>query len=236
MPAIDVPADTIVHSTGTIIDTITGGTALLQLQSGEIVVSVPGGTFAGAVTLTLSTTAVPSSSQSTIKVTNVGMEIHSGGLQPGREISITVQYRDEDIAGLEESKLALARYENGHWIPIPTTVYPSQNKLVGSIRHLSTFAVVQLAPAADLEGVIAFPNPYKPNQGTLTIANLTNEADILVFTIAGELVRSMSYTSADGRTYWDGKNDSGPPVASGVYLVLVKSSDGKKILKVALLR
>jgi hypothetical protein len=209
---------------------------VIRPDSGQITVDVPGGAFGSVVTLTVSTAAVPASDQASIKVTNVGIEVSAGGQQPGREITITVYYRDADIAGLEENKLMLARREGGRWIPIPTVVYADQNKLVGTVRHLSTFAVVQLAPAADLAGVKVYPNPYAPGNGTLTIANLTSEAEIRIYNVAGELVRSLQYTTADGQASWDGKNDGGNGVASGVYLAFIKSGAGNKTVKIAVER
>ena len=228
------PAVVIVNSSGTVITPASGGTTTIRPETGEIGVSIPPGTFNTNVTLSITTATAPSSSQSTIKVTSVCMEItNSAGLQPSKEITLTVFYRDSDITGLEESKLTLARYDNGRWIAIPTIVYASQNKLVGTVKHLSTFAVVQLAPAADLAGVKAYPMPFRPADGPLTIDNLTAEANIKIFTIAGELIRNVGYVSANGKATWDGKNDGGSTVASGVYIMFVKSDNGTKKLKIA---
>jgi sugar lactone lactonase YvrE len=88
--------------------------------------------------------------------------------------------------------------------------------------------------AATLDAVKAFPNPFNPGiDSAVTIDNLTATADISIYTVAGELVRVVPYNSADGRTNWDGKNDSGATVASGVYITSIISPQGKKRIKIA---
>ncbi|MBI4347947.1 MAG: S8 family serine peptidase [Elusimicrobia bacterium] len=82
---------------------------------------------------------------------------------------------------------------------------------------------------------IAFPNPFKVgSHGTVTItvprsiegANTT----IKVYTPAGQLVKTLK-----GFT-WDGKNESGNPVASGTYVFLVSTENGKSSGRVAVIR
>src|SRR6185295_10224792 len=89
---------------------------------------------------------------------------------------------------------------------------------------------------ADFKGehkIIAFPNPYRPANGTLAISVPSSIAgsglSVKVFTQNGELVRTLRSTS------WDGKNDSGFAVASGLYLLLVETDKGKGKGRIALL-
>jgi flagellar hook assembly protein FlgD len=89
--------------------------------------------------------------------------------------------------------------------------------------------------ATDLGSVKAYPVPYRPGRGLMTIANLTANADIRIYTVTGELVRTLEYDSSDGRASWDGRNDAGRTVASGVYLVYIKNpAGGNRKIKVAL--
>ena len=66
---------------------------------------------------------------------------------------------------------------------------------------------------------------------------MTQKSDIKIYTIAGELVKEVEYTAQNGKAYWDGKNDAGKEVASGIYLGLIKSPGvKKKIVKIAIVR
>jgi len=97
---------------------------------------------------------------------------------------------------------------------------------------------LQLVPASSLSNVKVYPNPFTPKQhpAGVIIDNLTTTADIKIYTITGELVRRVDYTTQDGKTTWDGKNTAGKDVASGVYLVFIDSPEGKKTVKIAIER
>ena len=63
--------------------------------------------------------------------------------------------------------------------------------------------------------------------------NLTNDSEIKIYTITGELVKTVDYTTQNGQAQWDGKNDSGKTVASGVYIALIKSQSQTQKIKFA---
>jgi len=71
------------------------------------------------------------------------------------------------------------------------------------------------------------PIPFYPDDGellTFSLSSLTDGATVKIFTVNGYLVRKLSFIEAS--LGWDGKDDSGRFVGSGVYLVLVVSPDG----------
>ena len=213
---------------------------IIYTPIGEAKVNIPAGTFGQTVSVTLSTGPVPSSDKPTIKVGNTCIEItNSLNLQPNQNITITIYYNPSVIAGLGlvESKLAICRYDASHdlWTPIPSTIDKANHVITATVNHFSTFVLVQLAAAADLGGVKVYPNPLNPRTAPagMTIANLTASATIKIFNVSGELVRTLGYTTANGQTMWDGKNDSGSPVASGVYILYINTPEGTKKIKVA---
>ncbi|MFH1540970.1 MAG: two-component regulator propeller domain-containing protein [Elusimicrobiota bacterium] len=199
-------------------------------------------TFADAVNMTISTTTVSSPDHPTIKTvdTITPIEItNDKGYQPSKEITITMIFDSGGVVGFDKSKFVIGRYDeiNERWVALSSILYSSENKIVSKTNHLSKFAILQLVPATNLSSVKAYPNPYKPKQHpNITIDNLTETADINIYTIAGELVKKLDYSSKDGRIIWDGKNDSGYDVASGIYFVLINSSEGKKVVKLAVVR
>jgi hypothetical protein len=80
------------------------------------------------------------------------------------------------------------------------------------------------------------PNPFDPSRGqTVSIsvpASLgTNDLKIQIFLPTGERVREL-----DNSLAWDGKNDDGNTVASGLYIYRVKTSNGDATGKVTVLK
>ncbi|MFW5658483.1 MAG: T9SS type A sorting domain-containing protein [Bacteroidota bacterium] len=89
------------------------------------------------------------------------------------------------------------------------------------------------------------PNPFYGRSGTgrgtyelsqldsrVKITNLPQEADIRIYTLNGQLVRTFRKQSDSPDQEWDLKNDSGVPIASGMYIIHVDAGDyGEKVLK-----
>ncbi|MEI7480993.1 MAG: T9SS type A sorting domain-containing protein, partial [Elusimicrobiota bacterium] len=220
------------------INRVTDGSVILKLESGDVGIEIPAGAFNENVSLTISTAQVPSAGRGTTVVSRLGVEIlNDKGLQPVKNSVITMYYRHSDIVGLDETKLIMGRYDpaNLRWIPLPSTAYPDQNKVMGATDHFSVFSLIQLKPASSLSSIKVFPNPFDPGRHTqgLTIDNLTSDAEISIFTVSGELVKKVEYTTQNGRAIWDGTNEGGRKVASGVYIALIKASGGNKKVKIA---
>ena len=94
-------------------------------------------------------------------------------------------------------------------------VYVSTNSGISIIQ--SIFGV----PTSALDDVVAFPNPFVINSSDDRVGfNYAGNATIRIFTVAGELVAET------GDLTWDGRNSSGTPVSSGVYLFVLTDSEG----------
>ncbi|MGE5179877.1 MAG: FlgD immunoglobulin-like domain containing protein [Bacteroidota bacterium] len=73
-----------------------------------------------------------------------------------------------------------------------------------------------------------YPNPFNP-QTTIRFSSATaGKVTIRIFNVGGQLVRTLS-TKADtgaNEVRWNGRNDGGSQLASGVYFYKVKFADG----------
>ena len=88
-------------------------------------------------------------------------------------------------------------------------------------------------------------NPWRPRSGPIHICYAVSPEDdghpvsLSVYTIAGELVRSLASEAVPAGVYqavWDGRNASGQKLASGVYIVLFQSYMAKETRKLAVLQ
>jgi len=104
----------------------------------------------------------------------------------------------------------------------------------------STARQIPYSPAAassPLDSVQVYPNPLRPGRGHsgVNFTQLPPDSTLKIYTLAGEKIRALSGNTI-GLATWDGKNESGQPVASGVYVVLVEGAGDKKRFKVAVQR
>jgi len=110
---------------------------------------------------------------------------------------------------------------------------------VGTDEGLTSFETPYIKPLESFDELFVYPNPYKIKSGNnlLTIDGLIRDTDIKILTIDGTLVTEFS--SPGGRTaYWDGKDESGKFVSTGVYIIVAFDTEGNNVVtgKVAVLR
>ena len=88
----------------------------------------------------------------------------------------------------------------------------------------------------DLSHLIVFPNPCDLSESPLTFANLTPEATIEIYTLDGILVKTLIEQDGDDRTEWDGRNEQGERIGSGIYLYSVEGRKQRRMGKFAVIR
>ena len=87
------------------------------------------------------------------------------------------------------------------------------------------------------DNVWAYPNPVEPGYaGPITITGLSLDADVKILTANGAIINEGR---SNGGTYvWDGCDQKGRRVASGIYMVATATSKGEKgtVCKIAIVR
>ena len=89
-----------------------------------------------------------------------------------------------------------------------------------------------------------YPNPFNPE--TWIPYQLSKRADVTlrIYSVTGELVRTLSlghqsagiYQSRSRAAYWDGRNDIGEPVASGIYFYTLIAGEFTATRKLLILK
>ena len=107
------------------------------------------------------------------------------------------------------------------------------------------------SPSCDLSGVSApslstaklmqnHPNPFNPTTDIRYAMEAPGHVRLQVYSVTGELVRTLVNAHHDeARTYrvtWDGRNDGGRSLASGIYFYRLESPGGIEMKKMTLLK
>lgn len=85
--------------------------------------------------------------------------------------------------------------------------------------------------ARNLGAAYAYPVPFKPSLGhsEIVFAELTPRATIKVFTLSGELVKTLTKEGASSQLVWRPvANEAGQGLASGVYFYVIEAPEGHK--------
>jgi ligand-binding sensor domain-containing protein len=118
---------------------------------------------------------------------------------------------------------------------------------IGTTSGLSRLRTPFTAPKPDLSQLTGYPNPFVLDEETggcdgkhgFRIINLAEESAVKIFNIAGKLVRSFRNEDVPGaQICWDGRDDSGQLVPSGVYLFVayIEETGASAVAKVAVIR
>ena len=161
---------------------------------------------------------------------------------------LTLYYDDEDSDGIvdgtdpeiNEENLLLYRLDetNSLWVRVPnSTVNATANYVYAPVNSFSVYTLMSTA-ALTLTNSYSFPNPYKPSDGhtTITFTNLAAQCTIRIFSLSGELVKTISESDGDGQNSWDVTNEGGEALHSGLYLYVISSTDDVKKGKLVVIR
>jgi hypothetical protein len=78
--------------------------------------------------------------------------------------------------------------------------------------------------------VRVYPNPWRKDKHAghpITFDQMTSGSDVKIFTVSGHKVKELDGSS--GTATWDLTDNSGDQVASGIYIYLIKDSQGNKV-------
>jgi hypothetical protein len=70
-----------------------------------------------------------------------------------------------------------------------------------------------------------YPNPFNPNTTIQFSAEGSEHVRLAIYNVSGQLVRTTTLgPAADGRWTWDGRDDQGRDVASGIYIYRLETA------------
>ena len=134
----------------------------------------------------------------------------------------------------------------GKWEPLPTA--EKTGSTVSAYAPHFSFFMVGGAVITSLSQAKVYPSPFRPNgpragtgagktgtdAGGITFV-VPNGSRVEIYTARGELV-SEGTNPSGGSIVWDTRTKSGNKAASGVYLYLIKSPEGRQTGKLAIIR
>jgi ligand-binding sensor domain-containing protein len=108
----------------------------------------------------------------------------------------------------------------------------------GTAYGLASLTTAAAAPRVSFEGLTIYPNPFHiPTATELTVSGLVENSSMKIMTVDGAVIRDVR-TPGGLVGFWDGKDNNGNDVSSGVYLIVTYSEDGSAVAngKVAVIK
>jgi flagellar hook assembly protein FlgD len=155
-------------------------------------------------------------------------------------VSITISYRGIILTAKEEQNLRMAVLVGNRWQLLSGTVDTVNKTVTVIVNHFSVYRLLVYMPAtSNLKTVIVYPNQYKPGEavnGTVKFQGLMANSTIRIYNVIGELIRTIEVTASNGTAEWNGRNEEGRPVGSGIYIYVVTCDSEKATGKIAIVR
>jgi len=178
----------------------------------------------------------------------------------GFEAEIRVQFTEQQFQRSRlrnKLQLALAYYRESDstWIKMPTAIDSSTNTAVCTTSHFSVWSLADEDNFDSQTQIVEktaknmvptgfhleqnYPNPFNPETRILYRIPHTVKVTIRVFNIIGQEIKTLIDTEQQAGTYaikWNGRNNQGVQVSSGIYFYQIKTKDFVKTKKMMLIR
>ncbi len=100
---------------------------------------------------------------------------------------------------------------------------------MGTEKGLSALTIAAVRTERNYSTLEIGPNPFLiPGSGELTVGNLVENSTIKILTIDGRKVTEFE-AQGGGRAFWNGQDDAGAMVASGVYIIIAFADNGEQV-------
>ena len=157
------------------------------------------------------------------------------------EVSITF-----DPKSVSPEHLCIARVDDGGAVPLESYIVEGENRIVAHVDRLGSFRLLWRSdintPVYGDGDLAVFQNIPNPFVGTTTIAfemPRLGTVKVDIVSVDGRIIRKLmddTVLPGKGSVDWDGCDDRGERVASGVYLYRVRSDSKVVTKKMILLR
>ncbi|KAA3602031.1 MAG: T9SS C-terminal target domain-containing protein [Calditrichaeota bacterium] len=147
------------------------------------------------------------------------------GNTKGFEVSTTKEVNDLEIMFEQKPNFVPAIFRNGIWLKLN---YRAENgKVITQANSVGIFGLVEESEALPETFILSqnFPNPFNPTTTINYELRITNYefGKLLIFNVLGQKVKEFQLVNSKGSVIWNGTNDFGKQVSSGIYFYRIET-------------
>jgi DNA-binding beta-propeller fold protein YncE len=189
-------------------------------------------------------------SMSSINLVNGNEELSSDRQKQSNEMTWTFEVNTLEDSSLgwrligipEDYSLILEDVNTGKQIDVRQMNSLSIGK--GEVGHRYILKATRTSVPKATKLLTNYPNPFNPETWIPFELSNSSEVAVRIYTSTGSLVRTLNlghkeagyYVAKDKSAYWDGKNESGELVSSGIYFYSIKTGDYTATRKMVILK
>ncbi len=179
---------------------------------------------------------------------NLRTDVNRDGIINIQDLILVAQHLGKTTASAAPSAIAIDALELLDPAMIQAWIAQAELENDGSIAFQRGIANLQRLLASLIPEKTAllanYPNPFNPETWIPYHLATDTDVEIRIYDACGSLVRSLKlghqhagiYTSRSRAAYWDGRNDVGERVASGIYFYQLKAENVSFLRKMVILK
>ncbi|MGB8658411.1 MAG: T9SS type A sorting domain-containing protein [Candidatus Zixiibacteriota bacterium] len=158
--------------------------------------------------------------------------------------TVSFPLTDSELKERDISLFSIYQFEDGKWSQMES--FLEGNSVCARVKSLGVFRLIYDPTGKHVAGIPRsydllqnYPNPFNPETQIRYDLPVPGHVELAVYNVLGQRVRLLVDQVQDaGRksAVWDGKNQDGQDVASGIYFYKVKTDSFEKTKKMVLLR
>jgi flagellar hook assembly protein FlgD len=95
---------------------------------------------------------------------------------------------------------------------------------------------INATPKPERFTLSAYPNPFNSQVKLSLSSSLAKGGQLDIYDVTGRLIRRLPISPNSSELLWNGQNDNGQTVATGVYFAKVISGENQQSIKLILLK
>lgn len=160
------------------------------------------------------------------------------------DLTVSFPLDDLDLGDRARTLFSIFKYDDGKWSALDS--YLDGNSVCADVRNLGVYRLVYDPAGKHITGrptTFALyqncPNPFNPETQIRYDLPVSGHVNLTVYNVLGQKVRALVNEFQDvGRksVVWDGHDDGGGEVASGIYFYKIKVENFEKTRKMVLIK
>ncbi len=164
------------------------------------------------------------------------------GAALARAARLAFAYDPARLSGASPEDLRICRWDGDRWVEVESWVDPERRRVEASVSELGVYQLrIGESGGTDLRVGLEsnYPNPFNGSTRIRFALARSTDVEITILNVRGQRVRTLldRYESAGRHVVtWDGRDENGRPLASGIYLVVMRTDRMVFTRKVLLLQ
>jgi len=161
-----------------------------------------------------------------------------------KDLMISFPLSHLDVEGIDKTLFTVYKHADGEWDQIES--FLDGNSVCAKVNGLGVYRLIYDPKGKHIAGIPKthqlfqnYPNPFNPETQIKYDLPVSGHVELTIYNILGQKVKVLVDEIQDAghkSVMWDGKDDEGREVASGIYFYKITAESFKKTKKMVLLK